>query len=131
MLKHIGPLSIVGFLGLLAAGNAQAASPSASEPLFDGTYRLVSSTKVNEMYTSYNGHSAQCPNRKTGTPPHRGRSRALYDRNGISVRRNGRVGRRADDAIRNRRKFPASSDAGLWCGSRERHGPRSSERFGL
>jgi hypothetical protein len=26
----------------------------------------VSSTKTNQMYTSYNGHSALCPNRKPG-----------------------------------------------------------------
>ena len=93
MLKHIGPLSIVGFLGLLAAGNAQAASPSASEPPFDGTYGLVSSTKVNEMYTSYNGHSAQCPNRKPG-PLHIVGGRVHYTTE-TGYRFGGRSGRKA------------------------------------
>jgi hypothetical protein len=66
MPKQIGLASIVGFFGFLAAANAQVASPSTPGAPFDGTYRLVSSTKVNEMYTSYNGHSAQCPSRKPG-----------------------------------------------------------------
>jgi hypothetical protein len=52
MPKQIGLASIVGFFGFLAAANAQAASPSTPGAPFDGTYRVVSSTKVNDMYTS-------------------------------------------------------------------------------
>jgi hypothetical protein len=62
MKKHIGLLSILGVLGLIGSASAQAPSPAGSS--FDGTYRVVSSERVNQMYTSYNGQSAQCPNRK-------------------------------------------------------------------
>lgn len=75
MKKHIGLLSIFGVLGLIGSAGAQA--PSAAEPSFDGTYRLVSSTNVNQMYTSYNGQSAMCPHRKPG-PLHIAGGRAHY-----------------------------------------------------
>lgn len=63
---RLGLVSIVSFSGLLATANAQAASPSTPGAPFDGTYRLVSSTKVNEMYTSYNGQMGMCPDRRAG-----------------------------------------------------------------
>jgi hypothetical protein len=66
MRKQIGLISAVGFSGLFAAANAQAPSSSTAGTTFDGTYRFVSSTKVNEMYTSYNGQTVQCPNRRAG-----------------------------------------------------------------
>jgi hypothetical protein len=66
MTSRIGLISIVSFFGLLATANAQGASSSAPGASFDGTYRLVSSTKLNEMYTSYNGQTGMCPNRKPG-----------------------------------------------------------------
>jgi hypothetical protein len=58
MRVHIGLLSIVGFLGVLAA--AEAASP------FDGTYQVASATKVNETYVSRAGDMGHCPDRKPG-----------------------------------------------------------------
>jgi len=66
MRRQIGLLSMIGFFGLLAAANAQAPSSSSAGASFDGTYRLASSTKVNDMYTSYNGHMGRCPDRKPG-----------------------------------------------------------------
>jgi hypothetical protein len=52
MRRQIGLLSIVGFFGLLGAADAQTLSASTAGAGFDGTYLLVSSAKVNEMYTS-------------------------------------------------------------------------------
>src|SRR6201995_4423324 len=66
MQKQIGLIFTVGFFGLLTAANAQTAPSATTGATFDGTYRLVSSTNVNDMYTSYNGHSAMCPHRKPG-----------------------------------------------------------------
>jgi hypothetical protein len=54
-------------LGLLAAANAQTAPPApGTTNVFDGTYRVVSSTPANKMYTAYNGQMGMCPNRKPG-----------------------------------------------------------------
>lgn len=66
MPNRFGFISIVNLSSLLATANAQAASSSTPAASFDGTYRLVSSTKVNEMYTSYNGQMGMCPDRKPG-----------------------------------------------------------------
>jgi hypothetical protein len=66
MRRQIGLLSIVGFFGLLAAADAQTVSASTAGPAFDGTYRLASSAKVNQMYTSMNGGMLPCPDRIPG-----------------------------------------------------------------
>jgi hypothetical protein len=65
MRRRIGLLWIFGFLGMVAAAGAQTPSPAAPAP-FDGTYRFVSSAKVNKMYTSKKGLMAQCPDRIPG-----------------------------------------------------------------
>jgi hypothetical protein len=64
MRTQFGLISTCALAGLLAAAvaHAQPASPNAA---FDGTYRLVSSTKVNPMYTK-KGVSAPCPDRRPG-----------------------------------------------------------------
>ena len=66
MRMRIGLLSIVGFFGLLATANAQTTSASTAGTRFDGTYRFVSSAKVNPMYTAMNGRMAPCPDRTPG-----------------------------------------------------------------
>jgi hypothetical protein len=66
MRRQTGLLSVVGLFGLMAA-NAQTAPPGTTGTAFDGTYKFVSSTKVNEMYTSYNGQMGMCPYRRAGT----------------------------------------------------------------
>ena len=63
MPRSIGLLSIVGFFGLLAAANAQTVP---APTVFDGTYRPVSWTKANAMYTDKTGRMAPCPNRRPG-----------------------------------------------------------------
>jgi hypothetical protein len=63
--RRIGLLGIVGFFGLVAAADAQAPSSSAATP-FDGAYRLVSSAKVNNMFTTKKGLMAQCLDRTPG-----------------------------------------------------------------
>jgi hypothetical protein len=50
MPQHIGWLWILVFFGLLAAADAQTASPPTAGTQFDGTYAFVSRTKVNETY---------------------------------------------------------------------------------
>lgn len=55
-----GILTIATLSALPAAALAQAPSP------YDGTYRLVSSAKVNQMYTGKHGESAPCPDRAAG-----------------------------------------------------------------
>ena len=60
MRSQIGLLSLVGLLGLLATADAQ--TPSR----FDGTYRLVSTAKVNQTYTSRGGRMLSCTDRTPG-----------------------------------------------------------------
>jgi hypothetical protein len=61
MRSQIALLSLVGFLSVLATADAQ--TPPAA---FDGTYRLVSSTKVNQTYRSRGGQMLQCADRTPG-----------------------------------------------------------------
>lgn len=63
---QIGLLATVGLFGLFATANAQGPAPSAAAMGFDGTYRLVSSARVNPTYMSQNGHMGQCPDRRPG-----------------------------------------------------------------
>jgi hypothetical protein len=64
MRRQIALLGIVGFFGLLGAAGAQtpSAAPAGS---VDGTYRFVSSARVNKTYVTRGGHS-QCPERRAG-----------------------------------------------------------------
>jgi len=66
MRRQFGLLLIVGFFGLLAAAAAQTPAASPAVTKFDGTYRLVSTAKVNPMYTSSKGDMAPCPDRTPG-----------------------------------------------------------------
>jgi hypothetical protein len=49
-----------------AAGSAANTTASTVNTKFDGTYRFVSSAKVNPMYTSSKGDMAPCPDRTVG-----------------------------------------------------------------
>jgi hypothetical protein len=67
MRRQIGLLSIVGFFGLLAAAaDAQTLSSSTAAAPFDGTYRFVSSAKVNQTYSTRGGQMGRCPDRMPG-----------------------------------------------------------------
>ena len=66
MRRQIGLLWIVGSLGLLGAAAAQTPSSSNAGAAFDGTYRIVSSARVNKGYVTRGGQMGQCPNRTAG-----------------------------------------------------------------
>jgi hypothetical protein len=57
-----GPMTPTGY----AAGAAASTTASTAGTKFDGTYRLVSSTKVNPMSVSSKGDMAPCPDRTPG-----------------------------------------------------------------
>ena len=75
--KRIGLLGVIGFFSLLGAANAQTPPPAAPGASFDGTYRFVSSAKVNPTYTTRNGQTGQCPDRRAG-PLHIANGQAQY-----------------------------------------------------
>jgi hypothetical protein len=56
-------LSIIGCFGLLVAVYA---TPALSASAYDGTYQLVSSTKVSATYTTRGGETGFCPDRNPG-----------------------------------------------------------------
>ena len=66
MQKRIGLLGLIGFFGLVTAADAQLPSASTAGTQFDGTYRLVSSARVNKTYTTRGGQMGQCPDRNAG-----------------------------------------------------------------
>ena len=66
MRNSVGWLWIIGLFGFLAAANAQAPSPSGAGTRFDGTYALVSSTKVTPTYRTRGGQMGQCADRTAG-----------------------------------------------------------------
>jgi hypothetical protein len=61
MQKHFGWLWMVGFFGLIPAADAQTPSPPAAGTQFDGTYRFVSATTLNETYmTTWRTRMGRC-----------------------------------------------------------------------
>ena len=62
MRKPVGLLLTIPFFSALATADAQAPSVST----FDGRYRVVSSARVNQLFTSRKGLTAQCPDRRPG-----------------------------------------------------------------
>jgi hypothetical protein len=66
MRTQIGFLGIIAFFGTLAAADAQMPPSPPTGTTFDGKYRLVSSARVNQMFTTQRGLTAQCPDRRPG-----------------------------------------------------------------
>jgi hypothetical protein len=64
--KRIGWLWLVGFFGLAVAADAQTPLSQTAGSLFDGTYPLVSSTKLTQMFTTQSGATRQCPDWTAG-----------------------------------------------------------------
>jgi hypothetical protein len=98
MRSSIGLLGIVGFVGSLAAANAQTPPPAAAATAFDGTYRLVSSAAVNPTYTTRKGQTGQCQYRKA-RPLHIVNGRAHYT-TATGYRVGGTVGPQGELAMR-------------------------------
>jgi hypothetical protein len=101
MRRWIGLWWIVGSFGLAAAANAQSPS-TAGAPFagasFDGTYRFVSSARVNQMFTTQRGQTAQCPDRYPG-PLKIVHGEARYT-SATGYRLKGRVGPQGELAMR-------------------------------
>ena len=108
MRRRIGSRWIVGFLGLVAAATAQTLTSTAGAS-FDGTYRFVSSARVNATYTTRNGQMGLCPDRRAG-PLHVAKGRVRYTTTtGYKLR--GTVGTQGELAMRVLAP-PNSSNAG-------------------
>jgi hypothetical protein len=59
--NHAGWWCIIGFFGLVAAANAQTASPPSAGTQYDGTYAFVSATTLNETYmTTWRTRMGRC-----------------------------------------------------------------------
>jgi hypothetical protein len=93
---RIGLLATVGCFALLVGVAAQA--PSAAAASLDGTYRFVSSAKVNPTYTTRNGQMGQCPDRRAG-PLHVANGRARYT-TATGYKLTGTVGSQGELAMR-------------------------------
>ena len=89
---------VIGFFGLLAAAHAQTAPPAGAGASLDGTYRFVSSAKVNPTYTTRNGQTGFCPDRRPG-PLHVANGRARYTTT-TGYRLTGTVGPQGELAMR-------------------------------
>ena len=98
MRTHIGLFGAAGVFGLLTAANAQTPPPSAAGASFDGTYRFVSTAKVNPTYTTRNGQTGFCPDRRPG-PLHVANGRARYTTT-TGYRLTGTVGPQGELAMR-------------------------------
>ena len=66
MRTHIGLVSVIGLFASLAAAEAQAPPPATAGAAFDGTYRLVSSARVNQTFMTRKAQVGQCPDRRPG-----------------------------------------------------------------
>ncbi len=66
MRRHVGLFSTVALVGSLAAADAQTPPPSTAGAAFDGTYRLVSSARVNQTFMTRKAQVGECPDRRPG-----------------------------------------------------------------
>jgi hypothetical protein len=89
MRTQLGLLSLAG-LFICVSADAQTPPAATAATAFDGTYRFVSSTRVNQTFTSRHGQFGQCEERTPG-PLTIAQGRARYTtETGRDVR--GRVG---------------------------------------
>ena len=66
MRRPIGLVSVIGLFASLAAAEAQTPPPPTAGAAFDGTYRLVSSARVNQTFMTRKAQVGQCPDRRPG-----------------------------------------------------------------
>jgi hypothetical protein len=66
MRRPIGLISVIGLFASLAAADAQTPPPPTAGAAFDGTYRLVSSARVNQTFMTRKAQVGQCPDRRPG-----------------------------------------------------------------
>jgi hypothetical protein len=98
MRSQVGLACIVAFAASLAAADAQTPPPPAASAAFDGTYRLVSSARVNQTFMTRKAQVGQCPDRRPGplTVMH---GQARY-KSATGYRLRGTVGPQGDLAMR-------------------------------
>ena len=104
MPKGAGWLSLVGFFGLAVAANAQTPSAQTAGSQFDGTYALVSSTKLTQTFVqSQTGRMRPCPDWEVGPLTiARGQARlsAASTSHAVRAEFEGMVGSRSELAMR-------------------------------
>ena len=66
MYRQITALAILGWCGFHGAAFAQAPSPVTATGRFDGTYQVVSSTRVNQSFVQRGGTIGFCPEATPG-----------------------------------------------------------------
>ena len=66
MRRRIGLVSVIGLFASLTAAEAQTPPPATAGAAFDGTYRLVSSARVNQTFMTRKAQVGQCPDRRPG-----------------------------------------------------------------
>ena len=66
MWRLIGLFSLIGLVASLTVADAQAPPPPTAGAAFDGTYRLVSSARVNQTFMTRKAQVGQCPDRRPG-----------------------------------------------------------------
>ena len=66
MRRHVGLFSTIALVASLAAADAQTSPPSTTGAAFDGTYRLVSSARVNQTFMTRKAQVGECPDRRPG-----------------------------------------------------------------
>ena len=98
MRSQIALVWIVAFVASLAAADAQTPPPSAAGAAFDGTYRLVSSARVNQTFMTRKAQVGQCPDRRPG-PLTISQGRARY-RSATGYPLRGTVGPQGELAMR-------------------------------
>ena len=98
MRRPIGLVSVIGLFASLAVAEAQTPPPLTAGAAFDGTYRLVSSSRVNQTFMTRKAQVGQCPDRRPG-PLTVKQGKARYkSATGYPVR--GRVGPQGELAMR-------------------------------